>query len=140
MKASLFLLPSLLIVGLSAWMPPAAIAGSETCKNVDIRLKNGTSREMKVTKLQYLEPDKNQYKTETGVFGIDGEQNISVGRTFTIAKRDLEKVNNEEIHFVVTYRLRADTGGYSLPILQQMRNFKCTSNMLKEVVLTEQKI
>ncbi|WP_310411982.1 hypothetical protein [Chamaesiphon sp. OTE_8_metabat_110] len=139
MKTSLFFLPSLLVIALSAWMPPAAVAGSETCKNVDIRLKNGTSREMKVTKLQYLEPDKGQYKTETGVFGIDGEQNISVGRTFTIAKRDLEKVNNEQIHFVVTYRLRVDNG-YSLPILQQMPNFKCTSNMLKEVVLTEQKI
>ena len=139
MKASLFLIPSLLIVGLSAWMPPAAVASSETCKNVDIRLKNDTSREMKVTKLQYLEKDGKIYKTETGVFGIDGEQNISVGRTFTITKRDLEKVNNERTHFVVTYRLRGDNG-YSLPILQQTPNFKCTSNMLKEVVLNEQKI
>jgi hypothetical protein len=137
MKTSLLLLPSLLIVILSTWMPPAAIAGSETCKNVNIRLKNDTPGEIKVTKLQYLEEDGNLYKTETGVFGIDGKQNISDGRTFTITKRDLEKVNNEETRFAVTYQRRISNNRYTLPIIQKTPSFTCTSNMLKEVELNK---
>ncbi len=137
MKTSLLLLPSLLIVGLSAWIPPAAVAGSETCKNVNIRLKNDTSGEIKVTKLQYAEKDGRIYKTETGVFGIDGKQDISAGRTFTITNRDLEKVNNEQTHFAVTYQRLDSSGRYSLPIIQKTPYFTCTSNMLKEVVLNK---
>jgi hypothetical protein len=140
MKASLFLLPSLLIVGLSAWMPPAAIAGSETCKNVDIRLTNDTSGEIKVTKLQYANFDQGpqgKYKTETGIFGLDGKQNISDGRSFTIPKRDLEKVNDEQTHFAVTYQRRSSTGGYGLSITQITPNFTCRDGMLKEVVLNK---
>jgi hypothetical protein len=137
MKTSLFLLPSLLIVGLSAWMPPAAIAGSETCKNVDIRLKNDTPGEIKVNKLQYVEKDGRIYKTETGVFGIDGKQNIDEGNAFTITNRDLEKVNNEKTHFAVTYQRRGDNGRYGLPIIQETPKFTCVGGMLKEVVLTK---
>ena len=136
MKASLFLLPSLLIVGLSAWMPPAAIAGSETCKNVNITLQNDTKDDIKVTKLEYYDFDNDQYRTETGIFGPSGNLGIFEGNNFPINKRDLEKVNNESTKIRVTYRQRSGNGNkYGSSKTETTPTFTCTSGMPKEVVL-----
>lgn len=129
MKTSLLLLPSLLIVGLSAWMPPAAIAGSETCKNVDIKLINATNDEIKVTKLEYFDRDNRQYRTETGIFGPDGKQDlVASGPPFTIAKRDLEKVNNERTNIRVTYRHLIGGNKYGSSKTEITPDFTCRSN------------
>lgn len=135
MKASLLLLPSLLIVGLSAWMPPAAIAGSETCKNVNITMRNSTPDEIQITKLEYFESDRNKWHTETGVFGIDGKQNLERNQPFTVT-RDLEKVDNDpNTKIKVTYRHRIGGDKYEPSVTETSSNFTCRDNMPKEVVL-----
>jgi hypothetical protein len=135
MKTSLLLLPSLLVVGLSAWMPPAAIAGSETCKNVDINLKNATTDEIQITKLEYYDFDNDKYRAETGVFGIDGKQNVFADKSFRIANRDLEKINNESTQIRVTYRHRIGGNKYEPPVTENTPTFTCRDGMSKEFAL-----
>jgi hypothetical protein len=137
MKTSLFLLPSLLVVALSAWIPPAAIAGSETCKNVPIILTNATPDEIKITKLEYSDFDNRQYRTETGIFGVDGKQNLEQKKSFG-RTRDLEKVNNESTQFRVTYRHRIGGDKYEPPVTQTSPKFTCRNDMKEavKVVLT----
>ncbi|WP_373540233.1 hypothetical protein [Chamaesiphon sp.] len=134
MKTSLFLLPALLVVAFSAWMPPAALA-SDTCNNVDITLTNSTPDEIKITKLEYYDFDKGQYRTETGVFGVDGKQNLERGQSFPIANRDLEKVNDDSTQIRVTYRHRIGGDKYGSTVTDSTPTFTCRDNMSKTVVL-----
>lgn len=128
MKTSLFLLPSLLVVALSAWMPPAAIAGSETCKNVPISLINATNDEIRITKLEYFDLDNGKLRAETGIFGPDGKQDLQQNKPFDKI-RDLEKVNNEPTYLQVTYRRLIGGNKYEPPVTQISSKFTCRSNM-----------
>ncbi len=132
MKASLLLLPSLLIVASSAWMPPAAIAGSETCKNVEIKLINATKDEIKLTKLEY--DDSGQYRTEIGVFGVDGKQKLQQKKSFE-KTRDLKKVNDEQTHIRVTYRHLIGGDKYESPVTQKSSTFTCRDNMKDPITI-----
>lgn len=128
MKTSLFLLPSLLVVALSAWMPPAAVA-SDTCKNVKIGIENATSDEIKVTKFEYLDKDKEKYRTEN-LLGIDGHQKIEPGQTFKVT-RDLQQVGNDETRFQVTYSHRIGGDKYERSLTEISPRFTCSDNEKK---------
>jgi hypothetical protein len=132
MKTSIFLLPSLLVVALSAWMSPAAIA-ADTCENVAIGIKNGTRDEIKVTKFEYFDFDKNKYRTEN-LFGLDGKQSIERGQTFNVT-RNLGQVGNDRTKFRVTYSHKIGGNKFEPPVTEVSPAFKCSNNDKKTVFL-----
>lgn len=134
MKTSLFLLPSLLVVSLSAWMPPAAIA-ADNCKNVNITLKNGTRDEIKITKFEYFDFDKNKYRTEN-LLGLDGQQKLEPNKSFN-ATRNLEQIDNDRTKFKVTYRHKIGGNQFEPPVTEESPTFVCSDNISKTVLLNK---
>jgi hypothetical protein len=134
MKTSIFLLPSLLVVALSAWIPPA-VAASDTCKNVRITLTNSTPDEIKLKKLEYYDGDKKQWREEATMFGIiDEKQNLEQTKSFT-RTRDLEKVNDDLTKLRVTYSHRIGGNKYEPPVTEISPQFTCSDGMNREVIL-----
>lgn len=79
-----------------------AHAASDTCKNVNITMSNSTSAEIKLTKLEYKDFDKNKWNTEN-VFGVDGVQKLEPGVSMKTT-RDLQNVGNDPTQLRVTYQ------------------------------------
>jgi hypothetical protein len=132
MKRSLFLLPSLLAVSLSAAMPPTAIA-ADNCKDIRITLKNGTRDEIKVTKFEYFDFDKNKYRTEN-LLGLDGQQKLEPNKSITVT-RNLEQIDNDRTKFKVTYQHKIGGNKFEPPVTEETPDFICKDNKSKTVFL-----
>jgi hypothetical protein len=132
MKTSLFLLPAILVLAVSSWMPPA-VAGPDTCKDVGITIKNGTRDEIKVTKFEYFDFDKNKYLTEN-LLGLNGEQKLESKKSFT-ETRNLGQVGNDRTKFRVTYRHKIGGNQYESPVTEVSQPFTCSNNDKKTVFL-----
>ncbi len=77
----------------NAWNPPAAIP-TDICKDVAIKIKNGTRDEIKVAKFEYFDVDENKYRTKN-LLSLDEKQNIKRGQAFEVT-RDLGQVSNDK--------------------------------------------
>ena len=90
---SIFMMP-LLAFALSQAAP------AQTCDNVRITIKNSTSDEIKVKRLEYA--DGATFFTETGIFGVDGFQKLNPNQSVPFT-RDLEHVGGSTTRIRVTY-------------------------------------
>jgi len=81
-----------------------AQAAGDNCKDVRITLANRTADEIKITKLEYKDFDKNIFRTEAA-FGLDGFQRLERNKSF-VTVQNLEHVDNDQTQLRVTYKHR----------------------------------
>ena len=135
MKKSLFVIPSLLLLGLGISLPQSAMALGDTCKNVKITIKNDTPDEIKVTKFEYFDFDKNKFRTEN-LLGIDGQQKLEPNKSFTVT-RDLGQIKNDKTNFKVTYQHKIGGTKFEPAVSETTASFTCRDGITKTVSLTK---
>lgn len=133
-QSSASLLLPLLALGLSFGVSDQAFA-RDVCKNVSIKIENGTSDTVKVTKFEYFDFDKNKYRTEN-LLGVDGQEKLNPGKSFT-QTRDLGQVGNDRTKFRVTYRHQQGGIKFENPVSVTTPSFTCTNNSSQRVLLNK---
>jgi len=102
-----------------------AHAIGKVCSNFEITFENNTDYDIRVTKFEYYDYNKNKWKTEN-MLGADGRKNLSAGDDWT-KKRDLEKVENRDTRFRTTFQRIIDGTQYQKETTLTDR-FRCTDN------------
>ncbi|MEZ5536932.1 MAG: hypothetical protein R3F02_15075 [Thiolinea sp.] len=88
------------VLALGMTMGNAAFALGDACNDFDIRVRNLTGSEIKVTKVEYADYDRGIYRTE-----IRGNQRIDQGDTH-VWERRLAHVDNDRTNLRVSYRVK----------------------------------
>ena len=126
-------------------LPLAALAFSlvagknlnaQTCKNVDIKIVNSTGDEIKVKKFEYNDIDKGTWKTETGMFGVDGFDKLEPGKSNSWA-RSLGFQDEMSTQFRVTYSHHIGGSKWGADKVYTTGTFTCSDNMPKTLTLTQ---
>ncbi len=104
-----------------------------TCENFKITLHNSTDAEVRVKKFEYK--DGSRWKTEEGIFGVDGHQKIERGHGVTFT-RNLGGVGDETTQFRVTYEHHIGGTLWGDDISEVTAPFTAHDNGSKTVTLT----
>ena len=105
-----------------------------TCQNFKITVINSCHGEIKVKKFEYK--DGSNWKTETGMFGVDGFQEIEEKHGFTWT-RDLGGISNEDTQFRVTYSHHIGGTKWGSDISAVTPTFRAQANEGRTVTLTQ---
>jgi hypothetical protein len=128
-----------LSAAMSLWIAASpmgvAHAASDTCKNVKISMSNQTGVEIKLTKLEYHDLDKNKWDTEN-VFGVDGIQKLENNVAMTTT-RDLQNVGDDPTELRVTYQHHMGGTKYGDKITTTGSQFTCKDSSSHTVTLTK---
>jgi len=108
---------------------------AQTCNDVEIKIVNNTGDEIKVKKFEYHDIDKGMWKTETGIFGVDGFDKLEP-RAWHEWTRNLgfqDKMNTE---FRVTYAHHVGGSKWGSDKVFITSKFLCTDKMKQTLTLT----
>jgi len=125
-----------LIVLAAGLSPGGRLLAADNCKNVVVTISNQTGDEIKVKKLEYRDFDKATWKTETGIFGVDGFDKLESGKS-NAWTRDLESVLNDTTEFRVTYSHHIGGSKWGSDILAVTGSFTCSEGLKKTITLTK---
>ncbi len=113
---------AILLAGLYFLFSANAYAIGNVCSNFDISFENNADHDIKLTKFEYYDFNKNKWKTEN-LLGVDGIKTIDPGETWT-KKRDFEKVEDRDTRFRTTFQNVIDgTASQKQTILSSV--FRC---------------
>ncbi len=104
-----------------------------TCEDFKITIYNDTHAEVKVKKFEYK--DGTKWKTETGMFGVDGIQKIEKEHGFTWT-RNLGGIGDETTQFRVTYSHHIGGTKWGDDRIASTDSFVAHDNHSKKVTLT----
>jgi opacity protein-like surface antigen len=112
-------------------------SAADVCKNVSITIENGTNDPIKVTKFEYQDTSAvgQPFRTEN-LLGIDGKEQLNVGKSFT-KKRNLRSIKNELTRFRVTYRHQIGGVKFEDTTTEVTNTFDCHNGIFQKVTLTK---
>lgn len=113
---------ALFLVGVCFLFVTNANAIGKVCSNFDIAFQNDADHDIKITKFEYYDFNKNKWKTEN-LLGADGSKKLDPGQTWT-KRRDLEKVEDRDTQFKVTFQRIVDGTKFQKETLLSNR-FRC---------------
>jgi hypothetical protein len=128
---NIFLMP---LMAFALSQAAALPADAQTCDNVSIRIKNSTSDEVKVKKLEYA--DGATFRTETGIFGVDGFQKLMPNQSVPFT-RDLEHVGGATTRIKVTYAHHIGGSKWGTDRTFETTSFTCIDGASKLVDIKE---
>lgn len=131
MKANMFRNMSAAVVLLGG-MGTAGAVSAASCQDFLITFTNATNDEIKVKKFEY--EDDGNWKTETGMFGLDGFQKIEHGKSIPFT-RTLEGIGGETTEFRATYQHRKGGTQWANERVEYTGEFKCIDEDHKTVTL-----
>jgi hypothetical protein len=123
------------LVLLAASLTPTSSLFADTCKDVDITIGNQTDDEVKVKKFEFHSVDKG-WKTEVGMFGVDGFQKLMPGHNQKW-DRGLGDVGDKSTRFRVTYAHHHGGSKWDDDLTETTDNFTCSDGTKKTVTLTK---
>lgn len=112
-----------LLIAAGMMMSGTAAAG-DNCKNFTINITNQSGYQVKVTKVQYRDYDKNKWRKEALT------QKILQNNVNWPWKRNLEHVDNDLTRIKVSYKEKygGAFNGYSATMYAYSNNFTCRDN------------
>jgi hypothetical protein len=125
---------SLLVFGLCLVTTDRAFA-RDVCKNVNIKIQNGTADVVKVTKFEYFDFDKNKFRTEN-LLGLNGQEKLNSNKSFSIT-RNLQQVGNDKTKFRVTYQHQQGGIKFESPVSVTTAAFICKDGSSHPVLLNK---
>jgi hypothetical protein len=119
----------------TAAVVPQTTLAADNCNNVQITISNQTNDEVKVKKLEY-HSFSDGWRTETGIFGVDGFQKLEPGHGSTWT-RDLRDVEDKNTFVRVTYAHHHGGSKWDPDMTETSEKFECNNGDKAEVVLTK---
>jgi hypothetical protein len=123
------------LILLAAGLTPSSNVFAESCKDVHITINNQTEDELKVKKFEFHSVDKG-WKTEVGMFGVDGFQKLMPGHN-QMWTRGLGDVGDKNTRFRVTYAHHHGGSKWDDNLTQTTENFTCSDDLKETVTLTK---
>ncbi len=116
-------------------LPAGRAFAADNCKGVNITVENGTTDQIKVTKFEYNDFDKQRWRLEP-LLGVDGKEKLNARKSFTVT-RDLEGVKNDKTQFKVWYRHKIGGVKFEDEIFQLGEIFVCQPNSSHSITVTK---
>jgi hypothetical protein len=113
-----------------------SVSAQDTCNNVTITFKNATPDEIKVTRFEYFEQDRNDWHTEH-LLGVDGFKKIEHDKSWS-STRDLGSVGGDAgTKFKATYQHHIGGTSWGPDKVVTVGPFTCTDGLDKTLVLNK---
>ena len=105
--------------------------GNDNCKNFDIKVKNHSGYQVKITKVEYKDYDKNKWRNESLT------QKVLQNNVLWTWERNLEHVDNDNTKLKISYKEKygGAFGGYSSTKTAYSSKFVCKDNGARTVTL-----
>jgi hypothetical protein len=114
---------------------PAAAAPASTCANVDVKIQNGTTDTVKVTKFEYFDTTQNAFLPKQ-LLGASGQQELQSG-TVHRATRNFALVGGLRTQFRVTYQHKQGINNFADPVRVTTDRFVCIDGSSQPVLLNK---
>ncbi len=121
----------LMLLALSLAVIPSATAAN--CQDFNFTIKNATSDEIKVKKIEYL--DQGTWRTEHAL-GIDGYKKLEPGKAETF-NRNLERIGGEATRFRITYAHHNGGSQWEDDIVFESSSFTCNDKGSTTITLVQ---